>query len=186
MKRASSTALTSVLPKKPKAGEKQAPEHLLLAAAKEAYEGVKNEAAAKGQKKYMRDQFEFYGMTSPTRRGLHKGIEGCLSERTLSQTEVCAIVKLLWDQPQRDFQYFAQEFAKDRLDVTDAATVLDLVEEMVTKKSWWDTVDFISPHLAGRTLAGMPQAARLAKLNSWIDRSSYFFLFLFFLFFLWS
>jgi len=139
MKRASS-ALNSALPKKPKTVENQPPEHLLLASAKEAYERVKNEAAAKGQKKYMRDQFDFYGMTSPTRRGLHQEIVGSLAEKKLSQAEVCAVVRLLWDQPQRDFQYFAQEFAKDWLDVSDYETVLGLVEDMVTKKSWWDTV----------------------------------------------
>ncbi len=67
-------------------------------------------AIAKEQKAYLRNQFDFYGLKTPVRRELQRPF---LLKSTLpSKEDAFKIVKILWATPQRENQYFAQEFVK--------------------------------------------------------------------------
>ncbi len=97
-----------------------------------------NTKIAKEQKAYMRNQFEFYGIKSSLRREIQKPF---LAKSFLPpKTDLEEIVKALWNKPQREHQFIAQELAfkyTQQFDKNDIA----LLEFMVTHKSWWDTVD---------------------------------------------
>lgn len=130
------------------------------------------------QKAYLRNQFEFYGIKSPNRRTIQNPF---LIKSQLPQKEkLSQIVRILWDKPQREFQYFAQELAlkfKNQLEETD----IDLFEYMVVTKSWWDTVDFISNKLMGAYFKKYPHLRSvyikkwLASGNIWLQRSALLF-----------
>ncbi len=121
-----------------------------------------NRKIAKEQKAYMRNQFEFYGIKTPLRREIQKPF---LAKSYLPpKTDLEEIVKTLWNKPQREYQFIAQELVykyTQQFDKNDIA----LIEFMVTHKSWWDTVDYIAVKLIGTYFIRFPE-----QLDSYIDR----------------
>ncbi|MGB5437133.1 MAG: DNA alkylation repair protein [Maribacter sp.] len=128
---------------------------------------------AAGQKAYMRNQFEFYGIKTPKRRALQRPF----FEKTYlpPKVELEHIVKTLWQRPQREYQFFAQELVfkySRHFDQND----IDLLEYMVTNKSWWDTVDYIAVKLIGPYFECYPRQLDtyiekwLASDNIWLQR----------------
>lgn len=99
---------------------------------------------AQGAKAYMRDQFEFFGITTPDRRKLQA--EFFKSEPLPPIEDAERIVRELWAMQERELHYFAMEFLlkyRKKLRKED----LKLLEYLITTNSWWDTVDVIAPKL---------------------------------------
>ena len=121
-----------------------------------------NRKIAKEQKAYMRNQFEFYGIKTPLRREIQKPF---LAKSYLPpKTDLEEIVKTLWNKPQREYQFIAQELVfkyTRQFDKNDIA----LLEFMITHKSWWDTVDYIAVKLIGAYFTRFPE-----QLDNYIDR----------------
>ena len=121
-----------------------------------------NRKIAKEQKAYMRNQFEFYGIKTPLRREIQKPF---LAKSYLPpKTDLEEIVKTLWNKPQREYQFIAQELVfkyTRQFDKNDIA----LLEFMITHKSWWDTVDYIAVKLIGAYFNRFPE-----QLDNYIDR----------------
>ena len=138
----------------------------------------KNSLIAQGQKAYMRDQFEYYGLKTEKRREIQRHF---LSKEFLPEKpRGHAMIKTVWRKPQREFQLFAQELAykyAKQIDKNDIA----LYEFMVIHKSWWDTVDFIAVHLMGSYFKKYPEAREvyvkkwLKSGNIWLQRSALLF-----------
>ena len=100
-------------------------------------------------KKYMKDKFEYFGISSPDRKVIYR--EFFKSEGLPRINELDGIVKLLWKKPQREYQYFAMILLQKMEKKFDLG-ILQLYEYAITEKSWWDTVDFIASNLAGPLL----------------------------------
>ena len=102
---------------------------------------AKNAAASKA---YVRDLFDYYGMTTPQRRDVQKVFH---EEVALPPFEVVPeITKILWNKPQRELQYFAMElYGKYKKQFS--GKDVPVFEYMIRNKSWWETVDFIAPKL---------------------------------------
>lgn len=137
------------------------------------FEANSNPQIAAGQKAYMRNQFEFYGIKSPKRREIQRPF--LVKSYLPPKDELEQIVKTLWQKPQREYQFFAQELVSKyarRFDKNDIA----LLEYMVTNKSWWDTVDFIAVKLIGPYFDQYPGQLDiylkkwLASNNIWLQR----------------
>jgi len=133
---------------------------------------------AQGQKAYMRNQFEFLGMTSPIRREVQKP---WLKKENLPPKKLLNdIVKSLWLQPQREYQFFAQELTFKYVKQFDKKDI-ELLEFMVTHKSWWDTVDYIAAKLMGEYFKQYPEQREiyvkkwLNSSNIWLQRSAILF-----------
>jgi len=129
-------------------------------------------------KKYMRDQFDFFGIKSTPRRVLC--MQYLKSQPLPEGSQLRKIVKELWQLPEREFQYFAIELMiKTKKSWTENDAVL--IEYLVTLKSWWDTVDFLSTWVAGPWLQLFPhQIKPLTKKwnqsdNIWLNRVSLLF-----------
>lgn len=133
---------------------------------------------ASKQKAYLRDQFEFYGLTTTKRREIQKPflVKAYLPEKN----ELDFLIKTLWKKPEREYHYFAQElffkYAK-KLAKQDIA----LIEYMLTNKSWWDTVDMIATKLLGSYFKKFPGEIApkvkqwLATENIWLQRCAILF-----------
>ena len=130
------------------------------------------------QKAYMRNQFEYYGLKATERREIQKPF--FVKEYLPKKDELDNLVKSLWEKPQRDYQYFAQELAFKYVKQFEKKDIA-LFEYMVTHKSWWDTVDFIAAKLMGDYFKKFPdqRAVYVEKwLNSnniWLQRSALLF-----------
>ncbi len=133
---------------------------------------------AVAMKKYMRDLFEFHGIKSPERRVLTRQF---LQEQGLPEIEqIEAIVKQLWQLPEREYQYFGVgllERMRKRLQPDHAA----LLEYLITTKSWWDTVDGLASHSVGGLFARYPETRQRylarwrASDNFWLRRTTLLF-----------
>lgn len=122
-------------------------------------------------KRYMRDRFDFYGIQSPDRKALARRLireRGYPEERDLK-----ALCRACFDAPQREIQYFVNDLmqpATGRLD----ASFLDLYDELLPRRAWWDSVDFLAPKLAGKLLLRFPE--RIAPLTGrWIESDNHWY-----------
>lgn len=137
-----------------------------------------NAKIALEQRTYLRNQFEFYGLTTAKRREIQKPflIKQYLPEKKESEE----IVKELWIKPQREYQYFAQELAFKYVKQIEEKDI-QLFEFMVMHKSWWDTVDFIANKLIGQYFKVYPEQKVkyvhkwLESNNIWLQRSALLF-----------
>ncbi len=133
---------------------------------------------AKGQKAYMKDQFEFYGITAPERKRIQQPF---LNKNNLPEkNELERLVKKLWQLPQREYQMFGQELV-DKYSRKLAKDDIALLEYMITFKSWWDTVDFIAARIVGNYFKLYPELRKkivtkwLKSGNIWLQRSALLF-----------
>ncbi len=130
---------------------------------------------AAGQKAYMKNRFEFYGIKTPVRREIQKPF---LQKQSLPpKNKVVSIIQILWKKPEREYQYFAQELAQKynrQLEIAD----INLFEYMITHKSWWDTVDLIATKLVGKYLTVFPERRNkiivkwIYSGNIWLQRTT--------------
>lgn len=142
------------------------------------FEENANPKIALEQKAYMQNQFEYYGIKSPQRREITKPF---LDKKFLpKKSELEKYVKTLWQKPERDYQYFAQELAFKYIKELDK-TDIELFEFMVTNKSWWDTIDFVAPKLIHAYFKTYPKERDayikkwIASENIWLQRSALIF-----------
>ncbi len=141
---------------------------------KNAFEKVADPMVAAGQETYMRDQFRFYGVKSPQR----KKIQSLFFHKTWlpEQSYYRTSVRLFWDEEMRELHYFGQELYLRCLKHPTHED-LELLEDLITTHSWWDTVDFLAANIAGRILMQHPEwrketiAAWMASDNLWLQRT---------------
>lgn len=130
---------------------------------------------AGGASKYMRNQFEYFGIQTDERRRIGKKF---LDEHGYPLgKELESLIRKLWTNPQREFQYFGMELleqcVKKKCEIR-----IGLIEYMIQHKSWWDTVDFIAPKLAGQMMKNEKQKVEETALrwikseNMWLKRSA--------------
>ena len=139
-----------------------------------AFEKHANPVIAAGAKAYMRNLSEFYGLSSPQRRQLVKEFIDKSGYPPYEQLE--KLVHYAWEQPQREWQYVAQEMVEKYVNKADQ-NLVDLVEWMITNKSWWDSVDFVAPNIAGALFKRYPEIKMqyiekwMQSGNLWLQRS---------------
>lgn len=123
---------------------------------------------AVGQKAYMRNQFEFFGIKAPIRKDIQKPF--LVKTYLPPKEELEGLVKELWNKPEREFQMFGQELtAKYQRQFGEKD--IELLEFMVVNKSWWDTVDFIASHLMGSFFKIFPEL-RQQYVDKWLDSNN--------------
>jgi len=142
------------------------------------FEKNANEEIAKGQKAYMKNHFDFYGIKFPLRREIQKPF--LMKKYLPPKTFLEKTIKILWEKPQREYQYFSQEFAFKYVNQPEKKDV-ELIEYMITHKSWWDTVDYIAAKLAGAYFMSYPEQREqfvekwINSGNIWLQRTSLLF-----------
>jgi 3-methyladenine DNA glycosylase AlkD len=120
----------------------------------QAFKENSDPVKAAGAKTYMRNKSEFYGLTSPVRRQLLKEF---ISKTGLPPYEsLSEMVHYAWDQPQREWQYVAMEITEKFVKKA-GPELIDVAEWMIIHKSWWDSVDFVAPNIAGMLFKRFPE-----------------------------
>lgn len=127
---------------------------------------------------YMKHHFNFLGLKSPLRRELQKPFMKEVSK--LSWDDFSTIIKLLWNQPFREYQYVAAEL----LDKNKKKIPVDYITEfewLITTKSWWDSVDGIAPRSLGFYFTLYPEIIPkyipkwISQENFWLQRAAILF-----------
>jgi 3-methyladenine DNA glycosylase AlkD len=151
--------------------------HVYLKSVKKAFIQHADAEKAKGAKAYMRNQFEFYGIQTPVRRMITKEI---FASGLPSFQDIPAIMKDAWQQPEREYQYFAIELL-GKMKKEWKPDLIPVLEEMITEKSWWDSVDHIATWILGPFFQKFPELIKkMTKKwnqsdNLWLQRSSIMF-----------
>jgi 3-methyladenine DNA glycosylase AlkD len=105
-----------------------------------------NREIALKQSAYMRNLFPFLGIVKPERALLEKAVFKKTEIRNLDALQ--KILLNLWKQDHREFHYAALTLAQKYRKIL-TPEISAVLETMIRKKSWWDTVDTIAPNLVG-------------------------------------
>ena len=124
--------------------------------------------------KYMKNKFEYLGIRSPLRKQLTKEI--IVPSRTPLIHEIPEIINELWYQPWREIQYFAIDLLL-KYSKNPPSEWIEFYGSLITRKSWWDTVDGIAAWVVGdyfkRYPSQMPSIIQtwMNSGNIWLQRS---------------
>ena len=101
------------------------------------YRSSRNPEKAAGMKAYMKYKFDYLGLQKPVRAKLRKDF---LKEQKATKTINWDIVWILWEQPEREFQYLALAYL-ETMKVFMGKEDIHKIEKLIVTKSWWDSVD---------------------------------------------
>ena len=124
--------------------------------------------------RYMKDKFPYYGIKSPLRKEISKPF---LARPALPPiSEVPSVINLLWSHPEREMQYFSLDLLSKYARVAPKDWI-DLYEELILTKSWWDSVDGLASNQVGGHFQKFPDLIApytdkwMASGNIWLQRT---------------
>jgi len=138
------------------------------------YESNRNPERAVQMKKYMKDQFEFYGIGTPERRAMMSAHIRAYGLPDWPDMEV--ISRSLWEMEERECQ-FTQMDLMNRMIKKLSPVNLPLLEYLITTKSWWDTVDGLAGWFVGELFKRNPELIKpttgkwMKSGDIWLQRS---------------
>lgn len=128
-----------------------------------AFDVHRDQAQAEPMAAYMRNQFPFLGITGTERRVLQR--EALAGTAKPTEVELAEIARCCWAQAEREYQYFACDYVRKHVKRCSPA-FLPRLRELVTAKSWWDTVDSLA-HAVGVLVLAHSELA--VEMDRWID-----------------
>ncbi|WEK55536.1 MAG: DNA alkylation repair protein [Candidatus Cohnella colombiensis] len=141
----------------------------------EWYRSHANAQKAKAMEAYLRDQYPFLGIKTPERRQLLKQFK---AEHGMPNKDLLLeIVQELWQLPEREFQNVAMDLLGTYSKHAKPEDI-DIFEQLITMKSWWDTVDYLAASTVGDHLKRFPQLIVpyterwIHSDNLWLRRSA--------------
>ncbi len=111
---------------------------------------------------YLKEQFTFLGVGSVERRKAQRPYVG--EWRTLEPGELDRVIRSLWNEPEREFQYVGADLLRKAAPRLPAES-LGLVRWAIETKSWWDTVDSLAK-VIGMLVLSHPELAD--EMDRWI------------------
>ncbi|HIZ52437.1 MAG TPA: DNA alkylation repair protein [Candidatus Enterococcus avicola] len=128
-----------------------------------------NSEKAQQMEKYMRDQFPFFGIPAPERKKIFQAYMKTIDSITIDWD----FVEGCWKKEQREWQYIAIDYLirlKKQLIISD----IPRLKQLITTKSWWDTVDGLD-ELLGYLALQNPEVEKLMldwsqDENIWVRR----------------
>jgi len=134
-----------------------------------------NTEAAVPMAAYMRERFPFLGIRTPDRNRLLR--EFMKANPLPKGEELVHAAGGVWSLPEREFQYIAMVLYEKHRKHAEQSHI-DILEGLITDKSWWDTVDLIASRLIGFHLAKYPELMAsyterwIASDNFWLQRTA--------------
>jgi 3-methyladenine DNA glycosylase AlkD len=127
-----------------------------------------------GMQAYMKDISPFLGVRTPARRALGKKIFSQLDDP--SSEELGKTARALWALPYREYKYLACDMISRFISEADKRFLSDHVEFLLTKKSWWDTVDSLGSAAVSPLTLKYPSIALMNRWNKssnmWLNRAA--------------
>jgi 3-methyladenine DNA glycosylase AlkD len=132
---------------------------------------IKDSHRAIAMKQYMRNQFEFLGVTSVPRKELFLSWKKELPTN-ISKEECWELIYELWEKEEREYHYVA-------MDWLNSWKIADIEENddkhlkfLISNKSWWDTVDLLSSNVLGKYGQKFPKKM-LDVIEEWSEEDSF-------------
>lgn len=139
----------------------------------EKMERIRISSNASSMSKYMKKHFPYLGVKSPERKMVHRDWVKTLPKNQ----DRWDIAFLLWELPEREYQYIAIDYLnkipKKKIEIGD----IKMLEEILTNKSWWDSVDAIASNYVGDYFKKFPEQIQSVisnwrnSDNMWLNRT---------------
>jgi 3-methyladenine DNA glycosylase AlkD len=117
--------------------------------------------------RYMRDQFPFLGIPTEERRALHRAAVAGLPHP--AEGDLAGLARALYALPEREYQYVAVDHVIRHVDVCGPG-FLAVARELITSKSWWDTVDGLAAQVVGPLVKKYPEL--VSEIDRWAEDSN--------------
>lgn len=134
----------------------------LMAGLRRALEAAADPAQAPAMTAYMKHQFPFLGIAAPARRAAQKptldALTGAPGDLLIAFADAC------WAEPEREFQYSAADALRRHAQAL-APDHLPALANLITTRSWWDTVDALATHPVGSLVSRHPTLA--TEMDAW-------------------
>ena len=114
---------------------------------------------------YMKDVAPFLGVTTPERRRALRSAWSGLAP--LDEQGVSAVARALWARPEREYQYAACDLLARHARNLTGDFVADPVQDLLTTRPWWDTVDSLGTAAITPLVARYP--AQVDRMWAWLD-----------------
>lgn len=111
---------------------------------------------------YMRDQFPFAGVPAPVLRSVERAAFAGLPRP--AEADLRAVAGECWSRPEREFQYAACDYLR-RHPTVPGPGFLPVLRDLITTKSWWDTVDTLATRIVGDLVRRHPPLT--AEMDAW-------------------
>ena len=114
---------------------------------------------------YMRDQFPFFGIGAQDRRTIFTAVA---AEYPLPEdvAEVADLVDGLLARAEREWHYSAVSVLRAQRRRLNGH-YWDCVHTVATTHPWWDTIDELAKHVAGRIVSNHPE--QVAAMDRWVQ-----------------
>ena len=125
---------------------------------------------------YMKNRFAFYGIKTPKRKELVKQANKEIGFPKEEDWPMLARHAFIGEH-HREIQYAIGDLLRPKASKL-PLSLLPVIEELIQIKSWWDTVDWLSPTLAGGILLRHPEKCVeypdrwITSRNKWLVRSA--------------
>jgi len=157
-----------------------------LAEAEAAFKAAEDKAKAAKMSQYMRNKFEYHGLSKPERTKIQKelfeSVPNLFGKKKDSKEanddyqhdailkELEYLVMQLWEKEEREYQYLAIDILVKGQTLKPKPVVLPLssLERLVREKPWWDTVDLIASKLVGHAVQLEPKVGK-KTMDEWIQ-----------------
>ena len=139
-------------------------------------ESIADPERSKSMRAYMKGKFHYFGIGSPDRNTIQREWF-----KTIKELDTWDVVYTLWDQPEREFQYVAADLLKKMPKKDYKVEDYKKLEELITTKSWWDSVDGLASNSAGRYFEVYPEMiSKVIKRwresdDMWLNRTTLIF-----------
>jgi 3-methyladenine DNA glycosylase AlkD len=124
---------------------------------------------AKYMAAYLKNQFPFYGIKTPRRREL---VAMFLESNGLPD-DLEALCRACFAAEKREIHYFVNDALRNRVKKLNTS-LLPVFSDLMAQKSWWDSVDFLAPKLAGGILLRHPRQIE-ALTGTWIESDNFWY-----------
>jgi 3-methyladenine DNA glycosylase AlkD len=88
-----------------------------------------------------------------------------------TKSELAAVARALWREPEREFQHTGCDYVRAHIGVAGPSFLDEVIHELVTTKSWWDTVDALAAHAAGPLVRDHPELVLV--MDRWIESDDF-------------
>ena len=108
-----------------------------------ALELHQNEVQATKMSAYLRNQFTFYGIQTPTRRLIFREWK-CQIQKNLTYEERWQLIFQLWNSQHREMHYMAIDWLNSWHKSIYTKEDIQNIRILIESNSWWDSVDLIA------------------------------------------
>jgi 3-methyladenine DNA glycosylase AlkD len=136
-----------------------------LAALDDRFSRARDRERAPAMAAYMRDQFPFLGLPKPVRTPLERDVYATAGGASLSERDLADLALTCWARDEREYQYAACDVLDRRVKVLGPG-FLPTAEQLITTKSWWDTVDALAGHVVGSIVRA--DLSQRALMDRWL------------------